>query len=462
MPTLSGPEYLNGQFSVAADGTVSLTTAPLPIGGGSMTGPIMLPAGTAAANSVQIVNPGTGMFGIAASNQLAFATSGVERVRIDNNGNVGIGTTAPGARLHVETTDASGGTTRVAGFQQVVGTPTVDIVTIGGFAGSGNNLLNIEDSNGGTLGSGTSRFVVKAGGNVGIGTTAPQFGLDVNGSARAHNLTVGDFTTNDGTIGLYGRSTSGYIPSIDMSVTTAFTGFQIAKHTAIANTWAVKTINTGQNIGIFTDNDASHGIFVATGGRVAIGTTSLVTGVQLYVSNTTAGWWAARFSSVSGAHGVIITAGATSTEYPLLIQDTTGVTNLCIVYGDGACYNISGSWGSLSDRQVKQDITLYERGLDAIVKLSPVYFRYAPNTPMGNGEKPSRRLFGLIADEVKPHIPEVVGTMVATVGKKEGVELSTLEPGNLIYALINAVKELNDQGKEMRAKVAALESATVH
>jgi hypothetical protein len=254
---------------------------------------------------------------------------------------------------------------------------------------------------------------------------------------------VGDLTAHDGYIGLYARSATAYAPGIDMSVTSAYAGFQISRDTSLTNFWAVKTINTGQNIGIFTDNNPANGIFVATGGRVAIGTTSLVTGVKLYASNTTAGWWAARFSSVSGAHGVIITAGATSTEYPLLIQDTTGMTNLCIIYGNGACYNISGSWGSLSDRQVKQDITLYERGLDAIVNLKPVYFRYAPNTPMGNGEKPSRRLFGLIADEVKPHIPEVVGTMVATVGKKEGVELSTLEPGNLIYALINAVKELN-------------------
>jgi hypothetical protein len=61
---------------------------------------------------------------------------------------------------------------------------------------------------------------------------------------------------------------------------------------------------------------------------------------------------------------------------------------------------------------------------------------------MSEGNKPSRLLFGLIADDVKPHVPEIVGTTTATIGKKEGVELSTLEPGNLIYALINAVKEL--------------------
>jgi hypothetical protein len=370
-----------------------------------------------------------------------------ERMRIDHNGNVGIGTTGPSGKLHVVNNDSN----------LILDTPTANQTASISFRDGGNARWGLFTSASASHDFGlynsttasVSLTVQSSSGNVGIGTTTPQFLLDVAGSAKSYNLTVGDLTAHDGYIGLYARSATAYAPGIDMSVTSAYAGFQISRDTSLTNFWAVKTINTGQNIGIFTDNNPANGIFVATGGRVAIGTTSLVTGVKLYASNTTAGWWAARFSSVSGAHGVIITAGATSTEYPLLIQDTTGVTNLCIIYGNGACYNISGSWGSLSDRQVKQDITLYERGLDAIVKLSPVYFRYAPNTPMGSGEKPSRRLFGLIADEVKPHIPEVVGTMVATVGKKEGVELSTLEPGNLIYALINAVKELNAKVEAM-------------
>jgi hypothetical protein len=49
---------------------------------------------------------------------------------------------------------------------------------------------------------------------------------------------------------------------------------------------------------------------------------------------------------------------------------------------------------------------------------------------------------GLIADEVQPHVPEIVGTSDVTVDKGE-VTVATLEPGNLIYALINSVKELS-------------------
>ena len=123
--------------------------------------------------------------------------------------------------------------------------------------------------------------------NIGVG----QF-LPLSGGTLTGNLIVGDTTTNDGVIGVYARPASAYVPVIDMSVGAQFTGFQIARHTGIANFWAVKTINTGQSIGIFTDNNTSHGIFVQTGGNVGIGTTTpgslLTVNGALTVGTTTA------------------------------------------------------------------------------------------------------------------------------------------------------------------------------
>ncbi len=83
---------------------------------------------------------------------------------------VGIGTNTPGSALHVQ---KSSGSTRLLGVNQTAGSISADVATIGGYAGSGYKLLNVEDSNGGTLGSGTTRFVVEAGGKVGIGTPTP-------------------------------------------------------------------------------------------------------------------------------------------------------------------------------------------------------------------------------------------------------------------------------------------------
>lgn len=252
-------------------------------------------------------------------------------------------------------------------------------------------------------------------GNVGIGTATPQARLHVAGGSSVPSGQVGTFAVTGATgnqrllMGVDATGTMyGWIQPVDVGLAY-------------------------RNLSLCTG-----------GGNVGIGTTAPGTN-QLSVVNATPGWFAAKFTSpnTTPSAGVLINAGTgVAGDYALLIQNAPATVNLMWVLGNGSCANTSGAWTTVSDAQVKQDIAPYRRGLEAILKLSPVEFRYAPNTPMSEGNKPSRLLFGLIADDVKPHVPEIVGTTTATIGKKEGVELSTLEPGNLIYALINAVKEL--------------------
>jgi hypothetical protein len=357
-------------------------------------------------------------------------TAPAEAMRIDHNGNVGIGTATPQARLHV-----AGGSSVPSG--------QVGTFAVTGATGNQRLLMGV-DATGTMYGwiqpvdvglAYRNLSLCTGGGNVGIGTTAPDFRMQV-----AADINVGTNWPTD----------PGWAQLAVGGATTP------AKRLALA-------FDTTNNLGIIQSGQFGIGSFPLIlqpkGGNVGIGTTAPGTN-QLSVVNATPGWFAAKFTSpnTTPSAGVLINAGTgVAGDYALLIQNAPATVNLMWVLGNGSCANTSGAWTTVSDAQVKQDIAPYRRGLEAILKLSPVEFRYAPNTPMSEGNKPSRLLFGLIADEVKPHVPEIVGTTTATVGKKEGVELSTLEPGNLIYALINAVKELNDQGKEMRAKVAALE-----
>jgi len=133
----------------------------------------------------------------------------------------------------------------------------------------------------------------------------------------------------------------------------------------------------------------------------------------------------------------------TSYAGPYFQIDTAGVTA-----------NVSGAWATISDRELKEQIAPYERGLDAILALNPVRFRYQAGV---FGAEPSQMRFGLIADEVRPHVPEIVGR-TTTLVRDESVEVDTLEPGNLIFALINSCKALAAKNTELESRLAALEA----
>jgi hypothetical protein len=99
-----------------------------------------------------------------------FNGSLTEKVRIANDGNVGIGTTSPGALLHL----GKSGAAAELWLQRTDGYTAVKLY--GGALTDGNGFkINV---------NGSDRFAIDSSGNVGIGTTAPAYQLDVAGSSR--------------------------------------------------------------------------------------------------------------------------------------------------------------------------------------------------------------------------------------------------------------------------------------
>ena len=114
------------------------------------------------------------------------------RVYID--GNLGVGTNSPLGKMEVAGDGSFIGGLRVSG---TIGTTVGSSIYLDGAtkdwtitatnagAGAGNNKLIFRDYS-----SAADRVTIDGAGNVGIGTTAPAYLLDVNGSARVNNLRV--------------------------------------------------------------------------------------------------------------------------------------------------------------------------------------------------------------------------------------------------------------------------------
>ncbi|QQG44291.1 MAG: hypothetical protein HYW86_05560, partial [Candidatus Roizmanbacteria bacterium] len=267
----STPYTPNFFVSAAANGNVGIgTTGPAAkfevIGNANFyngTTPVLQTIG----NSVQITDgnanspaltfngdTNTGIYR-AAADMLALITGGLERLRINDNGNVGIG--------------------------GVVGTGPYPTFSI-------NGLFQVGNSNTPPL------FVTSATGNVGIGTTAPGFTLDVLGNGVINPMRVA--SAGGSSIAIQSTDDNYAQLSLNNSGNSALA--QI-RYTFSDNSFALNNRNTGPFI--FKVDDVEKIRFTANG-NVGIGTTNPFGMLQVGATNSP--YVPALFVSTGGNIGI--------------------------------------------------------------------------------------------------------------------------------------------------------------
>ena len=248
------------------------------------------------------------------------------------------------------------------------------------------------------------------GGNVGIGTTNPVNKLEVNTVSGSYGFThtAGAISLGSYVGGSTSGATGGWLGTISDD----------ALHFFVHGGQPAMTVSKTGNVGVGTASPSQFDKLDVAGNAIFRG--------QLTVHNDGSG------------------------IYPLEVVASSGTTllylddNQSLLYLNGIAGKTQGgtSWIFFSDRRLKQNVRAYEPGLNEVLRLRPVRFRYHDDPKLGLTS--AQEEVGFIAQEVREVIPDAV-----TEGK-DGYLMLMADP--IHWAAINAIQELNAKLEEQRAE----------
>ena len=154
--------------------------------------------------------------------------------------------------------------------------------------------------------------------------------------------------------------------------------------------------------------------------------------------------WGPETSGVNN-RGSLFLDNPSSVPVSSLTLDYAGNLNFV---GSGTAYKAGGgSWTAPSDARLKTVDGEYQSGLAAVLALRPVHYTYKGN----DGHGLSGSFVGLVAQEVEDVMPEMVGIREGIINGRWVNDLRITDTSSLIFALVNAIKELKAELDELKA-----------
>jgi hypothetical protein len=378
--------------------------------------------------------------------EVAFYSANAEKMRLDIDGNFGIGTTDPNAKLHVNTS----ATTKFIGTNaDYVANSTGSGVLITTGASTGNTYSQIY-----AFQSGNTAYanLVVPGGNVGIGTTNPGARLELSGASGQLLILDDSSATGNPYMSFYQAGTRrSYIQHLDASDLLTFAseygGIKFMTGTSGTEVEKMRILADG-NVGINTTAPTEK---LAVTGNIE--TTETANGVKIgfnvgdsFTLNgaNTAHYGLSCGSStsvplvLSGYHGVAIATNGLERARILNSNGYFGILNTAPSYALDVTGTIraTGNVIAFSDARAKENIKTIDSALEKVNKLRGVEFNKI-------GEE--KTCIGVIAQEVEEVLPEVVET--------DDNGMKAVAYGNMVGLLIEAMKEQQKQIDELKAKL---------
>jgi hypothetical protein len=437
-----------------------------------------------------------GLFGTTSNHSTIFITNDSERMRITSAGNVGIGTTSPLSKLTVNGDIAIPYGSSIKAYNNSNDTFYTNSEVLKTFydGGTDNDVTSISSPGGinshlrfltGIAGARTERVRINASGNVGIGTTSPNQKLEVNGNT-GQPATSG--TTQNGLLRLRaGTGSNQYGEALDF-------GYHVGVSGPATYAWIQATnadgLNTnerlalnpnGGNVGIgttspgqkLTINGASSDPSLTANASAIANFVPGTVGTQLVVGGSSSSpftiWLQNRHASIDGLSypislnplGANVGVGTDNPQYTLDVNGS--------VAGNSAYVN-------KSDARLKQNIETITNGLDMVMKLRPVQYKWKKH-PTLNFDLETTEL-GFTAQEVQQALAgtDYVNSVVQSTdvviepakyeeiikenGTKEQKLISkevkqkyfNLAESKLVAILTKAIQELTKRVEELESK----------
>ena len=120
---------------------------------------------------------------------------------------------------------------------------------------------------------------------------------------------------------------------------------------------------------------------------------------------------------------------------------------------DSAAKPTSALWTIASDERIKENIVPYSKGLQELLNINPVTYDY---NGLGGFTK-GKGGVGIIAQEIIDILPDSVSSIKGKLNEtdEEETDILNFNGHELIYVLINAIKEQQLQIEELKAMIAA-------